>query len=289
MTTGAGRLDRRLGVRVDVAVAFVAFDATGFRYFFAVGDSVIGVIHRNAAAFIRCHRAIRRLVTVQTLLHHFPIGVLLLVSVVAFLAIRRVFRLYVVSVMEDLDYAPSGILSPLLAISRISYAMVAHRHRLGIGRHRRRRRRRWRRRRPRIIDLTPSINLHWRLIIARLGVLHQQNRDAEMTRRRQRHAIGRARFDRLTRMTEAAFGAFYPHCAADVLLLHVRLVAWDATRRARLPAHRLSVLVEEFRADFSGLAGLVADQTALRALAERFFNRAERFTRIIIVVGHVSL
>src|SRR5215510_1690153 len=120
MTTGAGRLDRRLGVRVDVAVAFVAFDATGFRYFFAVGDSVIGVIHRNAAAFIRCDRAIRPLVTVQTLLHHFPIGVLLLVSVVAFLAIRRVFRFCMVSVIESLDDAPSGMLSPLIAIFRIS-------------------------------------------------------------------------------------------------------------------------------------------------------------------------
>src|SRR5262245_48193479 len=109
-----------------------------------------------------------------------------------------------------------------------------------------------------------------------------------MTRRRQRDALGAARFDRWKRVTEAAFGAFERHGAADVLL-HFRLVTRDATHRARLFAHRLLELAEEVRAGFSGLAGLVADQTALRALAERFFIRAEHSARIIIVIGQVSL
>src|SRR5262245_9182784 len=109
-----------------------------------------------------------------------------------------------------------------------------------------------------------------------------------MTRRRQRHALGRARFDRLKRMTEVAFGAFESHGAADCLL-HLRLVAGDATRRARLLAHRLSELIEEVRAGFRSLAGLVADHAALRALTERFFIRAEHSPGVVVVVGHVSL
>src|SRR5262245_4670514 len=109
-----------------------------------------------------------------------------------------------------------------------------------------------------------------------------------MTRRRQRHALGRARFDRLKRMTEVAFGAFESHGAADGLL-HLRFVARDATSRARLLAHRLSKLIEEVRAGFRNLAGFVADHAALRALTERFFIRAKHSPWIIVVVGHVSL
>src|SRR5262245_46042601 len=109
-----------------------------------------------------------------------------------------------------------------------------------------------------------------------------------MARRRQLDALGRARFDRLKRMTEVAFGAFERYCFAN-FHLHFRFVARDAAHRARLLAPRLSELGEEFRAGLSGLAGLVADQTALRALAERFFNGAENSARIIIVVAHVSL
>src|SRR5262249_51174038 len=90
------------------------------------------------------------------------------------------------------------------------------------------------------------------------------------------------------RMTEAAFRAFECNGAADSLL-HLRLVARDATPRARLLAHLLRELVEELRAEFSALACLVADQTALCALAERFFIRAEHSPGIIIVIGHVSL
>ena len=101
MAAGAGRLDRRFGVGILlVAVAFVAFDAAGFRRLLAVGDAVISVFDRNAAALTRRDRAIRRLVAVQTPLHHFPLGIVLLVSVVAFLAIRRVFRLCMVSMIE---------------------------------------------------------------------------------------------------------------------------------------------------------------------------------------------
>src|SRR5262245_6328158 len=109
-----------------------------------------------------------------------------------------------------------------------------------------------------------------------------------MARRRQRDALCSARLDRLKRMTVAAFGAFESHGAADILL-HFRLVARHATRRARLLAHRLPELVEEVRAGFSGLAGLVAYQTALCALAERFFYRAEYTPGVVVVVGHVSL
>src|SRR5262245_13347566 len=109
-----------------------------------------------------------------------------------------------------------------------------------------------------------------------------------MARRRQRHALGRPRFDRLKRMTEVAFGAFESHVAADGLL-HLRLVAGDATRRARLLAHRLSELIEEVRAGFRSLAGLVADHAALRALTERFFIRSEHSPGVVVVVGHVSL
>lgn len=101
-----------------------------------------------------------------------------------------------------------------------------------------------------------------------------------MARRRQRDAFGRASFDRRERMTEAAFGAFERHSAADILL-HFRLMTRDATGRGRLLAHRFSELVEEVRAGDSGLAGLVADQTTLRALAEAFAFG-------VVVVGHVS-
>lgn len=101
-----------------------------------------------------------------------------------------------------------------------------------------------------------------------------------MARRRQRDAFGRASFDRWERMTEAAFGAFERDSAADILL-HIRLMTWDATGGDRLLAHRLSELVEEVRAYDSGLAGLVANQTALRALAEAFAFG-------VVVVGHVS-
>src|SRR5262245_12953583 len=95
-----------------------------------------------------------------------------------------------------------------------------------------------------------------------------------MARRRQRDAF--ARFDRLERMTSDALRAFERHSAAD-RLLHFRLVAREATGRGRLPVHRLPVLNVEVRAGVRGLPGLVADQTAFRALAERLFYRAECF------------
>ena len=64
MTTGAGRLDRRLGVRILVFVALVAFDAAGLWNLFAVGDAVISVLRADAFTFIRRDRAIRTLVAV---------------------------------------------------------------------------------------------------------------------------------------------------------------------------------------------------------------------------------
>lgn len=119
MTTGAGRLDGRFGVRVLlVAVAFVAFDAASLWRFFALRDAVIGVLHVDAAGFIRRVRVIRPFVAVQTLLHWFYFGVL--VGVVTLLAIRRVFRLYMVSVIEVFDDAPLGMLTPLIALFRIA-------------------------------------------------------------------------------------------------------------------------------------------------------------------------
>ena len=118
MTAGAGRLDRRFGVRVLVAVAFVAFDAAGFRYFFAVGDAVISVLHGDAFTFIRRDRAIRTLVTGETLQHLFHLGVF--VGVMTILTLIRVFRLCVVSMIEVLDDAPLGMLSPLVALFRIA-------------------------------------------------------------------------------------------------------------------------------------------------------------------------
>src|SRR5215467_8521544 len=77
-------------------------------------------------------------------------------------------------------------------------------------------------------------------------------------------------------MTHAAFGAFERHGPANILL-HFRLVARDATGRARLLGHRLSELVEEVHATGGSLAGLVTDQTALSALAETFV-----FTVVVI-------
>src|SRR5215470_12304763 len=70
-------------------------------------------------------------------------------------------------------------------------------------------------------------------------------------------------------MTHAALGVFERHSPANSLL-HFRLVAWDATRRARLLGHRLFELIEELHATLCALAALVADQTALSALAETF-------------------
>src|SRR5262245_28285454 len=98
MTTGAGRLDRRLGVRILVFVALVAFDATGLRYFFAVSDAVISVFRADAFTFIRRDRGIRRLVAVKACQHLFHLGVL--VSMVAVLTLIRVFRLSVICVIE---------------------------------------------------------------------------------------------------------------------------------------------------------------------------------------------
>src|SRR5262245_1365878 len=102
-----------------------------------------------------------------------------------------------------------------------------------------------------------------------------------MAWRWQRDTLGSAVFERLERMTFVAFGAFERHSAANPLL-HFRLVARDATGRARLLVHRLAVFVEEVRATISGLAGFMADQAALRALAETFV-----FT--VVVVSLVSL
>ena len=64
MTTGAGRLDRRLGVRILIFVALVTFDAAGLWNLFAVGDAVISVLRADAFTFIRRDRAIRTLVAV---------------------------------------------------------------------------------------------------------------------------------------------------------------------------------------------------------------------------------
>src|SRR5262249_40027789 len=167
------------------------------------------------------------------------------------------------------------------------------------------RRRAWRgrgRRRSRLSDRLYSLFLlrllrfrpGWSRLHRRRGrrvVLRQsfcQDRGAEMARRRQRDALGPARLDRLKRMTEVAFRAFERH-GAGYGLLHLRFVAGDAARRARLPAHRLLELAEEVRADFSGLASLMADHTALRALAERLFVRTEYSPGVIVVIGHVGI
>ena len=118
MTAGAGRLDRSFGVRVLVAVAFVAFDASGFRRLIAVRDAVISVLNADAFTFIRRDRAIRPLVAGETLLHFFHLGVF--VGVMTILTLIRVFRLCVVSMIEILDDAPLGMLSPLVALFRIA-------------------------------------------------------------------------------------------------------------------------------------------------------------------------
>ena len=108
-----------------------------------------------------------------------------------------------------------------------------------------------------------------------------------MARRRQRDAF--ARFDCLERMTFYALRAIERHSAADCRL-HISLVARDATGRGRLLVHRLPVLKVEVRAGVRGLAGLVADQTALRALAERLFYRSERFSlKCVVADAHVRL
>src|SRR5262245_47458282 len=107
MTSAAGRLDWRFGVRILVTVAFVAFDATGLWRFCAVGNAVIGVLHINSTAFIRCIRVIRPLVTAEALQHLFRFGVL--VGVVTIFTLIRVFRLYMVSVIEVFDDAPLGM------------------------------------------------------------------------------------------------------------------------------------------------------------------------------------
>lgn len=96
----------------------MAFDAAGFRNFFAVGDAVIGVLHGDAAAFIRRDRAIRPLVASETLQHLFHLGVF--VGVVTILALIRVFRLCMVSMIKVLDDTPLGMLSPLVALFRIA-------------------------------------------------------------------------------------------------------------------------------------------------------------------------
>src|SRR5262245_5119181 len=164
MTTAAWRLDGRFGVRVLVTVAFVAFYAAGLGRLWAVGNAVIGVLHVNAAAFIRCIWVIRPLVTAEALQHLFRFGVL--VSVVTILTLVRVFRLNVSSVIEVFDDAPFGMLAPLIALFRIAHFNNAHRRRFhgsrrlggrggGRGRSRRGsgrgsgsgRRRRWSRRR----------------------------------------------------------------------------------------------------------------------------------------------
>jgi len=112
MTTGAGRLDRRLGVRVLVAVTFVAFDAAGLWSLFAVLDAVISVFRADAFTFIRRDRAIRRLVAVKACQHFFRLGIL--VGMVTILTLIRVFRLSVIRVVEVCDDAPLGMLPPLV-------------------------------------------------------------------------------------------------------------------------------------------------------------------------------
>ena len=118
MTTAAWRLDRRFGVRILVAVAFVAFDATGLWRLRAVGNAVIGVLHVNATAFISSVRVIRPLVTGEALQHLFRFGVL--VGVVTIFTLIRVFRLRVIAVIEVFDDSPFGMLPPLIALFRIA-------------------------------------------------------------------------------------------------------------------------------------------------------------------------
>src|SRR5262245_20639410 len=112
MTTAAGRLDRRFGARVLVAVPFVAFDAAGLvRFALAVRDAVISVLYAKAAAFIRGVRVVRAFVTSEALQHLFRAGVL--IGVVTILAPFRVFRLRMIPVIENFDDAPFGMLPPL--------------------------------------------------------------------------------------------------------------------------------------------------------------------------------
>jgi hypothetical protein len=76
----------------------VAFNATGFRRFSAVGDAVISVLRADAFTFIRRDRAIRTLVTVKACQHLFHLGVF--VGVMTILTLIRVFRLSVICVIE---------------------------------------------------------------------------------------------------------------------------------------------------------------------------------------------
>src|SRR5262249_18529402 len=106
------------GVRVLVAVTFVAFDATGLWRLLAVRDAVISVLHVNAATFIRCVRVIRALVTSQALQHLFHTSVL--VGVMTILTPLRVFRLRMIAVIKVFDDAPFGMLPPLRTLFRIA-------------------------------------------------------------------------------------------------------------------------------------------------------------------------
>ena len=118
MTTAAWRLDRRFGIRILVAVAFVTFDATGLWRLLAVRDAVISVLHVHAAAFARRVRIICALVTGEAFQHLLRLGVL--VGMVTILALIRVFRFRVISVIEVFDDAPFGMLSPLRTLFRIA-------------------------------------------------------------------------------------------------------------------------------------------------------------------------
>src|SRR5215475_13597697 len=58
----------------------------------------------------------------------------------------------------------------------------------------------------------------------------------------------------------------------------------NTTPRARLLAHRLFEFVDKVRADGGGFAGLMADQTALRALAVALVFTVVVFTHVRFVV-----
>ena len=112
MTAAAGRFNWRFGIRIFVTIAFVAFNATSFtRLALAVRDTVVSVLYAKAAAFLRCVRVIRPLVTSEALQHLFHLGVL--IRVVTVLTALGIFRFRVIPVVKIFDDAPLGMLSPL--------------------------------------------------------------------------------------------------------------------------------------------------------------------------------
>ena len=118
MTAGAGRFDWRFRVRILIAVAFMAFNATSLGRLAAVRNAMISVLDVYAAAFACGIRVIRRLMAGEALQHLFRLGVL--IGVMTILTLIGIFRLDMISMIEVLDNAPFSVLPPLIALFRIA-------------------------------------------------------------------------------------------------------------------------------------------------------------------------